>query len=307
MNDKQIDCFIQAATFLNFHKAAEELYLSQPTMTYQVRSLEKELGFALFERRSRGVALTTAGERLYKSLIAIKSSLDRAIEDAREAAEAPQSFSVTWPPAICDRQSISDLVEAFSKAHPNLAMTVRVAEGEHPARVQQEDGVVLTLDKDAARYDHFETVPLFETYIACLFSTSHPLAKKDRVSWDMLKSQHVLLAYPDLYPSSYAALLQEIKLHLPARNLSFLESETTIEMNVAAGRGIGFKPTRSNLLGKTRDGLVAVPLDVSTPSMVCAAYPAAEGNGPMGAFAQFARKFFGYIADENAQQTNAND
>lgn len=302
MNDKQIDCFIQAATFLNFHKAAEELYLSQPTMTYQVRSLEKELGFPLFERQSRGVALTAAGERLYKSLIAIKSSLNRAIEDAREAAEAPRSFSVTWPPAICDRQSISDLVEAFSRAHPEVSMSVRVAEGEHPARVQQEDGIVLTLDKDAARYDNFETVPLFETRIACLFSTSHPLAKKCSVNWDMLKSQHVLLAFPDLYPGSYAVLLQEIKLHLPARNLSFLENETVIEMNVAAGRGIGFKPTRCNLLGKARDGIVAVPLEPSSPSMVCAAYPAAESHGPMGAFAQFARTFYASSSSECTAQ-----
>ena len=47
MNDRQLQCFLQAATFLNFHKAAELLYLSQPALTYQIKSMEAELGFDL--------------------------------------------------------------------------------------------------------------------------------------------------------------------------------------------------------------------------------------------------------------------
>ena len=39
MNDKQFDCFMQAATVLNFHRAAKDLFISQPTITYQILSL----------------------------------------------------------------------------------------------------------------------------------------------------------------------------------------------------------------------------------------------------------------------------
>lgn len=292
MNDKQFDCFIQAATVLNFHRAAKNLFISQPTITYQIHSLEKELGFDLFERSGRNVILTRAGESLYKSLIAIKSSFDMALEDAREAAAGAQGFSVTWPPAICDRDTVLKLVEDFSATHPDATMTIKVAEGEHPVQVQEEDGVVLTLDKDASRYRNFDVLPLYGTTIACIMSASHPLSRQKAASWDVLQSQKVLLMPPDLYPNSYMALLRDIQQHLPARNLSYLESEMSIDLNIAAGRGVGFRPVRNELLGVPENGIVAIPLSPTTEADLCIVYPTAERDEAMGEFARFAHDFF---------------
>ncbi len=292
MNDKQFDCFMQAATVLNFHRAAKDLFISQPTITYQIRSLEKELGFDLFERSGRNVVLTRAGESLYKSLIAIKSSFDVALEDAREAAAGTQGFSVTWPPAICDRNTVLKLVEDFSATHPGATMTIKVAEGEHPVQVQEENGVVLVLDKDASRYHNFDALPLYGTTIACVMSTSHPLSRQETVTWDVLQSQKVLLMPPDLYPNSYLTLLRDIQQHLPARNLTYLESEMGIDLNIAAGRGVGFRPMRNGLLGIPENGIVAVPLSPATEADLCIVYPTAERDGAMGEFAHFAHEFF---------------
>ena len=49
MNTKQIDYCIELAHTLNFSRAAENLYVSQPTFSYQIRLLEEEVGFAIFE------------------------------------------------------------------------------------------------------------------------------------------------------------------------------------------------------------------------------------------------------------------
>lgn len=63
MNEHQLLCFLTVSRTLNFSAAARELYCTQPALSYQIRSLEKELDAALFRRTTTQVALTEAGRR----------------------------------------------------------------------------------------------------------------------------------------------------------------------------------------------------------------------------------------------------
>lgn len=64
MDIKDLRCFIVLAEALNFRQAAEKLHMSQPPLTRRIRQLERELGVSLFERTTRRVALTEAGQSL---------------------------------------------------------------------------------------------------------------------------------------------------------------------------------------------------------------------------------------------------
>ena len=57
MNTKQIDYCIELAHTLNFSRAAENLFVSQPSFSYQIRLLEEEVGFDIFERSGKGALL----------------------------------------------------------------------------------------------------------------------------------------------------------------------------------------------------------------------------------------------------------
>ena len=61
MNTFQISCFLAVAEHLNFARAAEQLHVTQPAVTQQIHSLEKELGVSLFARTTRSVRLTQEG------------------------------------------------------------------------------------------------------------------------------------------------------------------------------------------------------------------------------------------------------
>ena len=61
MNTFQLSCFLAVAEHLNFARAAEELHVTQPAVTQQIHSLEKELGATLFQRTTRKVSLTAEG------------------------------------------------------------------------------------------------------------------------------------------------------------------------------------------------------------------------------------------------------
>ena len=64
MTDLQVRCFLEVVRFLNFTRAARELYISQSNISRQIASLEEELGLALFDRNSKGVKLTDQGQML---------------------------------------------------------------------------------------------------------------------------------------------------------------------------------------------------------------------------------------------------
>ena len=63
MNTAQLECFVSLASTLNFVKTAAQLGLTQPAVTKQIQSIEKELGITLFQRTSRSVELTLIGEQ----------------------------------------------------------------------------------------------------------------------------------------------------------------------------------------------------------------------------------------------------
>ena len=79
MNTKQIDYCIELAHTLNFSRAAENMYVSQPTFSYQIKLLEEEIGFTIFERSGKGAALTPAGSQFVTYLANMREEMKRNI------------------------------------------------------------------------------------------------------------------------------------------------------------------------------------------------------------------------------------
>ena len=83
MTTKQIDYCIELARTLNFSRAAENAFVSQPTFSYQVKLLEDEVGFKIFERNGKGAALTPAGQQFVTYLSGMREDMKRAIEQGQ--------------------------------------------------------------------------------------------------------------------------------------------------------------------------------------------------------------------------------
>ena len=75
------------AKHLNFTKAAQECHIAQPAISRQMSSLEEELGFALFDRSSRKVRLTPAGQSFYTSMMRFVNDYDNGVEQLRHISE----------------------------------------------------------------------------------------------------------------------------------------------------------------------------------------------------------------------------
>ena len=81
----KIPYFLAVGETLSFRKAAEQLGIAQPALSRSIRDLENQLGFALFERSTRRVALTPAGEVLYRESADAMQRLTRASEAGKRA------------------------------------------------------------------------------------------------------------------------------------------------------------------------------------------------------------------------------
>ena len=88
MTTKQIDYCIELAHTLNFSRAADNMFVSQPTFSYQIRLLEDEVGFAIFERSGKGASLTPAGAQFVSFLTGMRQDLKRAIEQGENSMES---------------------------------------------------------------------------------------------------------------------------------------------------------------------------------------------------------------------------
>ena len=93
MATNQIDYCIEVARTLNFSRVADNLFVSQPTFSYQIRLLEEEVGFTIFERNGKWATLTPAGAQFVSFLTGMRQDLKRAVERG-------QSFSAKYKDSI---------------------------------------------------------------------------------------------------------------------------------------------------------------------------------------------------------------
>ena len=108
MTTRQIDFCIELAHTLNFSRASENVYISQPTLSYQIKMLEDEVGFTIFERSSKSVSVTPAGRQFISFLSDMRQNLKRAIEQG-------QNFSRKYTDSITVSLMVRQALFSFPK------------------------------------------------------------------------------------------------------------------------------------------------------------------------------------------------
>ena len=183
MTTKQIDYCIELAHTLNFSRAAENLFVSQPTFSYQIRLLEEEIGFAVFERSGRGAALTPAGAQFVSFLASMREELKRAVEQGQNfSARYRDSISVS----MIVRQALYFLPEAMrllAESHPEVQITPRFQyENGMESFLRQESDVIFALREQTRQLPGVRVHDLFESRVYLIARRDDELAAKNRIT-----------------------------------------------------------------------------------------------------------------------------
>ncbi len=119
INTRQLRYFMELAKCLNFTKAAMNLYLAQPALSQQIADLEKQLGVTLFERNSRTVILTPAGEILQKACPEILAKLE-GIEQQLLRAKAGLRGHIKIGYNVVFQPILTGILQEFRRVYPDI-------------------------------------------------------------------------------------------------------------------------------------------------------------------------------------------
>ena len=240
MTTKQIDYCIELARTLNFSRAADNLFVSQPTFSYQIRLLEEEIGFAVFERSGKGAALTPAGAQFVSFLTGMREDLKRAIEQGQNfSAKYRDSISV----CMSVRQALYFLPEAmrtFSESEPNVQIKpIFQYEGSMEAFLQNEADIVFALKEQTKQVAGIQVHDLFESRVYLITDKNDPLAKKNLVCEEDLYGRTLMVGGGS--PQALKTVQHRLISSGRIRYFNSADHDTTLT-NVAAGRGVCLAP-----------------------------------------------------------------
>ncbi|GAA1367288.1 LysR family transcriptional regulator [Streptomyces beijiangensis] len=124
MQFQQLTYFVAVAEARHFTRAAEQVHVSQPSLSQQIRALEKELGAELFSRARGNITLTDAGEALLPLALRILADADTARHEVLELAQLRRGrVRLGATPSLCTGL-LPDVLRAFHDQHPGIQLLI---------------------------------------------------------------------------------------------------------------------------------------------------------------------------------------
>lgn len=220
-----------------FTKAADRLFVSQPSLSAGIKKLEQELGVTLFERGGRRATLTTAGKFFLEKATIILNEYQATLQKLKEFQQQPTLRIGTL--RTIRVASLAKLLCAFKQKHPTVSLELR--DGMvHSLREWLETGdidlAITILDQE----DTKTSLPLFQQRRMLAVSKTHPFAQRSSLKLADLNEQPFI-------KRSYCELDSETEQLLEAKAIQTpivyrAEHEEWVIALVAAGLGITIMP-----------------------------------------------------------------
>lgn len=240
MTTKQIDYCIELARTQSFSRGSENMFVSQPTFSYQIKLLEDEVGFAIFERNGKGATLTPAGMQFVTYLTNMREDLKRAIEQGQNFS-AKYSDNITI--SLVVRQALYFLPEAiriFENETPGIQITplFQYANGLD-SFLKNESDVIFALKEQTKQLAGVTVHELFDSHIYLITDKDDPLAQKNLITDEDIYGRTLMVGggSPTLLRSVQSKLISSGKIEY----FNSPDHDTTLT-NVASGKGICLAP-----------------------------------------------------------------
>jgi DNA-binding transcriptional LysR family regulator len=246
MELRRLRYFVAVAETMNFHRAAELLDISQPSLSQHICALEADLHVTLFNRTKRRIGLTNAGSDFLASALAVVGQFDSAAERAREAQAGMRGTLTIGGNGTVMFDRVPLIVEAFRARFPRVVVRILmlrnmdVVDALRMRRIQLGFANVIQVDDDI-------TSQFLWAYPSRLvLPTDHSLARKRSVRLADIENETVLLRadHASAATREILALFQEQRF-VPrfTRNVSPINDLETLLGLVACGLGVTILPS----------------------------------------------------------------
>lgn len=245
MNDIQLRCFLAAAKYENFTKAAETMFLAQPVLGRHISNLEKELGFALFERNRKTVRLTENG-RLFETFA--KDTMERYYAMGYQVQENLRRRHMNLIIGSVDGQCLENYFAPALKHIAEHYPDMRISAIYCPNTKKLFDALnsghidVLISGYDVVKDMQTVTFQQIRSTRSCFaVSTAHPLGQKEKLTAeDFQGTRFILRSAEDSRASREMQLEVADKYHIT--DFITVSNTKTLTMLVKSGVGVTAVP-----------------------------------------------------------------
>lgn len=196
MDLKNLITFIHVAELGSFTKAAEQLGYSQPSISFQIKQLEEELGCLLFERINHTITLTEKGHELVSCAHQIRALTDSFKESVAENDEYSGHIHIVTPDSVCEEMINSHYID-FHNRYPDIS--IRFSTGDSAVMLDMLDhneaDVIITLDHHLYNKDYIiakeQQLPMhFVASRNSKFANRKNLSIKDIINEPFILTEH---------------------------------------------------------------------------------------------------------------------
>ena len=239
---RHLETFCRVAELKSFTKAAEDLCLTQPTVSGHILSLEQSLSLRLFDRNGRTVRLTKAGEvflRYASQIISSRRDLFNALSEFSEGIRGELSLGASTIPG---EYLLPKLMARFKKENPHGILSLKVADTKEIVQYVLEGAIEFgiigaKLAIPSLHFDRYE-----EDEIIIVAPPGHPLANKKKIGFERLMQEPWIIREA----GSGTQMAVEKTLERAGKNLKQLNivmkmgSTSSLKEGVKSGLGLAF-------------------------------------------------------------------
>ncbi|NJM62436.1 MAG: LysR family transcriptional regulator [Oscillatoriales cyanobacterium RU_3_3] len=289
MELRHLRYFIAVAEELNFTRAAEKLHMAQPPLSQQIQQLESELGFQLFRRSKRTVALTEAGEVFFDEAQKILQQLDRAILLGQQTSRGELGQLTIGFVSSAAHNVVPAIVRAFRSQHPAVKLELRELTTDEQLQRLQDGRIDIGFVRPPVD-ESINSEIVFEESLMVALPITHPMARRDRVKLRSLSGEPFILFPRSLAPGLYDPIVSFCQQagFSPIAAQEATQMQTIVSL-VAAEIGIAIVP--ASMRNFERRGVVYKFLSEPSPMVSIALIWRKDPSPAVQRFLETARQF----------------
>jgi len=237
---RQLQCFSAVAKNLSYTRAAEELHLTQPAVSMQIRQLEQQAGLALTEQFGKKVHLTEAGTEVYRYARLILQQVDE-MDDVLDKLKGFAGGRLKIAAISSANYFAPRLLGTFQQRFPEVSVSMDVTNQKAVLRQVIDNEVDMAIMGQPPKDSHVEAIAFMENPLVIVAPPEHRLAKRKRIAQKELEEEVFLVREPGSGTrGAMERFFREQKLKLTTG--MGMGSLTSIKQGVQAELGLGLLP-----------------------------------------------------------------
>jgi DNA-binding transcriptional LysR family regulator len=266
MELRHLRYFRMVAAELHFGRAAEKLHIAQPPLSKQIQQLEAELGFELFARTKRSVALTPAGQAFLVEVDQIFQKLDRAIDIGKQTSRGELGQISIGFVGSATYNILPIMLQRFRDRYPHIQIELHELTTDRQLIWLREGRIDLGLIRPPMIDPNFASQIIFQESLVVALPIDHHLAKLDLIELSALATEPFILFPRQLAPGLYDPIIAICQAagFSPQVVQECIQMQTIVSL-VSANMGVSILPT--SIQEAQRQGVIYKPIQAGSISV----------------------------------------